>query len=127
MEIEVVYGQVVAKANHYLTVPGRNGRRIIKDDRIRAYERSFVEQCRVYRNRHISSRFRLFVRVFHSSPRYDLDNALKTLLDCLELSGAIVNDRLCIEIQAEKHIDKNHPRIEFCIEEVNKQKQINFV
>ena len=47
-----------------------------------AYERSFMQQCRIYRNRRISVRFRLFVRVFHSSVRFDLDNSLKTLLDC---------------------------------------------
>ncbi|WP_373799626.1 hypothetical protein [Bacteroides heparinolyticus] len=78
MEIEVVYGQIIAKANHYQAVPGRNGeKRIIKDEKIRAYERSFIEQCKKYRNRHISSRFRLFVRVWHSSVRFDLDNSLK--------------------------------------------------
>jgi len=81
MEIEVIHGQIIAKANHYQTVPGKRGaRRIIKDEKIRAYERSFMEQCRVYRNKRISSRFRLFVRIFHSSVRFDLDNSLKTLL-----------------------------------------------
>ncbi len=78
MEIEVIHGQIIAKANHYQAVPGRNGeKRSIKDEKIRAYERSFIEQCKKYRNRHISSRFRLFVRVWHSSVRFDLDNSLK--------------------------------------------------
>lgn len=78
MEIETIHGQIIAKANHYQAVPGKGGaKRIIKDGKIRAYERSFMQQCRIYRNRHISGRFRLFVRVFHGSVRFDLDNSLK--------------------------------------------------
>ena len=125
MDVEVIHGQIVAKANHYQAVPGRGGtKRIIKDEKIRTYERSFMQQCRIYRNRGISSRFRLFVRVFHSSVRFDLDNSLKTLLDCLQMAGAIRDDNLCFQIEAEKHIDRYHPRIEFAIQEVNEQKKL---
>lgn len=125
MEIETIHGQIIAKANHYQAVPGTSGqKRIIKDKIIRAYERSFMEQCKTYRNKRISSRFRLFVRVWHSSERFDLDNSLKTLLDCLQMVGAIANDKLCYQIEAEKHLDKYHPRIEFAIMEVNEQKNI---
>lgn len=125
MEMETIHGQIIAKANHYQAVPGKDGtKRIIKDEKIRAYERSFIEQCRIYRNRRISSRFRLFVRVWHSSERFDLDNSLKTLLDCLQMAGAITNDKLCYQIEAEKRIDKYHPRIEFALLEVNVQKKL---
>ena len=125
MEIEVIHGQIIAKANHYQAVPGKLGmKRIIKDEKIRAYERSFMKQCQIYRNKRMSSRFRLFVRVFHSSVRFDLDNSLKTLLDCLQMAGAITDDKLCFQIEAEKKIDKYHPRVEFAILEVNEQKQI---
>lgn len=125
MEIEVIHGQIIAKANHYQAVPGKgNNKRIIKDEKIRAYERSFIQQCKVYRNRRISSRFRLFVRVWHSSVRFDLDNSLKTLLDCLQMVGAITDDNLCFQIEAEKHIDKYRPRVEFALLEVNEQKAL---
>lgn len=125
METEIIHGQIVAKANHYQAVPGKNGeRRIIKDEAIRAYERSFMEQCTKYRNRRISSRFRLFVMVWHSSVRFDLDNSLKTLLDCLQMVGAITDDKLCFQIEAEKRIDMYHPRVEFALLEVNEQKQL---
>ena len=123
MEVEVIHGQIIAKANHYQAVPGKSGaKRIIKDGKIRAYERSFMQQCRIYRNS--SGRFRLFVRVFHSSVRFDLDNSLKTLLDCLQMAGAITDDKLCFQIEAEKKIDRYHPRIEFALLEVNEQKQL---
>lgn len=125
MEVEVIHGQIIAKANHYQAVPSRNGeKRIIKDEKIRAYERSFMSQCTKYRDRRISSRFRLFVRMWHSSVRFDLDNSLKTLLDCLQMVGAITDDKLCFQIEAEKRIDKYHPRVEFALLEVNEQKQL---
>lgn len=125
MEIEVIHGQIIAKSNHYQAVPGKFGaKRIIKDEKIRAYEKSFIQQCKIYRNKGISSRFRLFVRVYHSSVRFDLDNSLKTLLDCLQMAGAITDDKLCFQIEAEKKIDRYHPRIEFALLEVNEQKQL---
>ena len=123
--VEIIYGQVIAKANHYQAVPDKDGgRRIIKDERIRAYERSFMEQCRLYRNRHISNRFKLFARVYHSTERYDLDNSLKTLLDCLQMAGAITDDKLCFRIDAEKFIDRYRPRVEFAIVEQHEQKKL---
>ena len=125
MITETIHGQIIAKANHYQAVPGRNGtKRIIKDDKIRAYESSFIAQCKVYKGKRIASRFRLFVRVYHSSVRFDLDNSLKTLLDCLQMVGAIEDDKLCFQIEAEKRIDKYHPRVEFALLEVNEQKNI---
>ena len=48
MEVEVIHGQIIAKANHYQAVPGKGDtKRIIKDGKIRAYERNFMEQCKM--------------------------------------------------------------------------------
>ena len=47
--------------------------------------------------------------------RYDLDNALKTICDCLQYVGAITDDNLCSKIVAEKSIDRRNPRVEFFI------------
>ena len=114
MEIETIYGQVIAKANNYQAVPGKDGqKRIIKNDRIREYEKSFCLQCKKYRGKRISGRFKLFIRVWHGNIRFDLDNALKTILDCLQMVEAITNDSLCFEIHAEKRIDRRNPRVEF--------------
>lgn len=122
MEVETIFGQCVAKANHYQAVPGKNGsKRIIKDDKIRDYEKSFAIQCKIYRNKQISGPFKLFLTVWHSSIRFDLDNSLKTILDCLQSVGAITNDSMCFGIVAEKRIDKRNPRIEFRIEIINEQ------
>ena len=117
MEREIIYGQVVSKANNYEVGNNKHGGRyIIKSDAIRAYERSFIEQCQIYKDRLINCHFTLYVAVYESSVRYDIDNALKTILDCLQMVKAITDDNLCRKIVAEKHIDKNNPRVVFTIE-----------
>ena len=55
---------------------------------------------------------------------FGMDNALKTILDCLQMVEAITNDSLCFEIHAEKRIDRRNPRVEFGMEEINEQKNI---
>lgn len=118
MEKETIYGQVVSKANNYQVGNDKHGQRyIIKSEAMRAYERSFMEQCNVYKGRLINSHFTLYVAVYESSVRYDLDNALKTILDCLQMARAITDDNLCRKIVAEKRIDKLRPRVVFAIQE----------
>lgn len=117
MEIETIYGQVIGKANNYMVVSGGSGKRLIKNEKIREYERLFASQCKIYRNKRISSRFQLFVHVYNISDRHDLDNALKTICDCLQYVGAITDDNLCSKIVAEKSIDRRNPRVEFMIVE----------
>ena len=122
MTTETILGQVLAKANHYQAVPdGQGGRRIIKDKALRAYEQEFDHQCRLYRDKRISEPFMLTIDVWHSSERYDLDNSLKTVLDCLQYAGAISDDKLCYSIRAAKHVDKYRPRIEYSITPINHQ------
>lgn len=117
MERETIYGQVISKANNYEVGNDKHGGRyIIKSEAIRAYECSFIEQCQVYKNKMIDCHFTIYVAVYESSVRYDLDNALKTLLDCLQMAKAITDDNLCRKIVAEKRIDKNNPRVVFAIE-----------
>lgn len=124
METETILGQVVAKANNYIVGDNKGFKHIIKNDRIMAYERSFIEQCKVYKDRHIKGSFKLFITVYHSSIKYDLDNSLKTILDCLQYVGAIEDDNKCFGIIAEKRIDKNNPRVVFAIETINEQVEL---
>ena len=102
-----------------MAVGGDSARRIIKDSKIRAYEKSFQLQCRRYKNKHIDSPFMLDVTVYYDNAKYDLDISLKSLLDCLQYVDAITDDNLCYHIQATKRIDKSRPRVEFRIQEIN--------
>ena len=117
METETIFGQVISKANNYQIGDSSSGKHIIKSQELRDYERSFFQQCTIYKNRLIAKPFRLRIDVYESSIRYDLDNALKTILDCLQYSKAITDDNLCIGIDATKHIDSRCPRIVYSIEE----------
>lgn len=102
-----------------MAVGGNSERRIIKDSTIRAYEQSFRKQCRHYKGMHIDSPFMIEVVVYYDNPRFDLDNSLKTLLDCLQYVDAIADDNLCFQICATKRIDRSRPRVEFAIKEIN--------
>ena len=117
LQQEIIYGQVVSKANNYVVGNNSGFRHIVKTPEIKAYERNFISQCKVYAWRMITGRFTLYVTVFESNSRYDLDNALKTILDCLQMAKAITNDNLCAKIVAEKKIDRRRPRVVFAIEE----------
>lgn len=116
-QIERISGQIVAKANNYQAVPdvATGGRRIIKNGKVRAYERSFLEQCKIYKGKGINYPFELIVAVYYKRQGFDLDNSLKTLLDCLQYAGAITNDNLCTRIVADKCLDPSNPRVEFAI------------
>ena len=61
----------------------------------------------------IKGLFELRLEVYYENQRPDLDNSMKILLDCLQECKAIVHDRNCVKITAEKFIDKDNPRIEF--------------
>jgi len=68
-----------------------------------------------YKYELIETEFKFIIDVYYDSRRPDLDNALKVVLDCLQKAGAIKNDNKCIEIVAEKNLDKENPRIIFSI------------
>lgn len=111
---EIIFGNVVAKANNYQAVPSVNGqKRIIKTERLREYESSFIRQCKKYKGLRINKPFCLNIVVYFQSARNDIDNALKTILDCLQYVEAITDDNLCYKINAEKRTDKAAPRIEY--------------
>jgi Holliday junction resolvase RusA-like endonuclease len=63
----------------------------------------------------IEGNFKFEIDVYYNSRRPDLDNSLKSTLDCLQKCSAIKNDNKCVEIIARKHLDKLNPRIEFDI------------
>lgn len=115
---ETIKGQIPSKSNSYIAVPdSAGGRRIIKSDKVREYERTFSQQCVIYRDRNISKPFSLHAVVYETTWSYDLDNAFKALLDNLQYVGAITNDNLCVSISARKAIDSQNPRVKYAIEE----------
>ena len=115
---QVIYNNPPSKSNSYriITINGHGS--LAKTDALKKYEKDFYLQCGAYRNKKIKGFFELYIDVYFSSNRPDLDNCLKSTLDCLQTCKAITNDRNCIKIVANKFIDRIKPRLEFTLIEV---------
>lgn len=114
----VIYGSVPSKSNSYKIITIAGHASLGKTAAMKEFEKKFYLQCG-YRNKNIQGFFELYADVYFQSNQPDLDNSLKGLLDCLQTCKAIKNDRNCVKIVANKFIDKNNPRIEFTLLEVD--------
>lgn len=113
-----IYGDVVSKSNQYRIIKIGGHASLKKTDAVKKFEEKFYLQNPL-RNANISGFFEFYLDVYFSSNRKDLDGAFKLVLDTLQASKTITNDRNCVKIVANKFIDKNNPRIEFTLVEVN--------
>lgn len=116
-EKQIIKGKIPSKSNCYKIVTLHGHGSLAKQKILKEYEKSFYLQCSL-RDAKIKGFFKLSADVYHENMRPDLDNAFKILLDCLQSCKAINNDRQCVEINARKLVDKDNPRVEFLIEEV---------
>lgn len=116
-EKQIIRGKIPSKSNCYKIVTLHGHGSLAKQKVLKEYEKSFFMQCGL-RNANIQGFFKLKADVYHENMRPDLDNAFKILLDCLQSCKTIQNDRQCVEIIARKLIDKENPRVEFELEEV---------
>ena len=117
-----ILGQVPSKSNGYRIA----NTRLFKLIELKSYEVSFEWQIKKYtsENETVEVPFQIWIEVYFQSNRSDLDNSAKVILDCLQMSGVIKNDRLCEVLVMRKHIDKENPRIEFEIKAISKE--LNF-
>ena len=100
----IIRGQIPSKSNCYKIVSHF-------DPKTRKTHSSLAK-C-PERGRMIEGYFRLRAKVYYNSKRPDLDNSLKILLDCLQMTGTIKNDRQCVYIEIEKFVDRKEPRVEY--------------
>lgn len=114
----VIRGQIPSKSNCYRIVNINGRAKLAKQKVLTEYEKIFYIQC-PERGRMVDGFFKLVAKIYYSSNRPDLDNSLKILLDCLQLTNTIKNDRYCVHIDIQKFIDKKEPRIEYEVIPVN--------
>ena len=114
-----ILGQVPSKSNGYRIANNR----MFKSIELKSYEASFEWQIKKHlkENESVEVPFQIWIEVYFQSNRSDLDNSAKVILDCLQTSGVIKNDRLCQVLVMRKHIDKENPRIEFEIKAISKE------
>lgn len=113
-----IYGDVVSKSNQYRIITINGHASLKKTDAVKTFEQKFYLQNPL-RNANIKGFFEIYLDVYFSSNRKDLDGAFKLVLDTLQSSGTIKNDRNCVKIVANKFIDPIRPRLEFTIKEVD--------
>lgn len=107
-----IRGNIPSKSNCYRIVTINGKSKLAKSEALTKYEKSFYLQC-PERGRDVEGYFALKAKVYFSSNRPDLDNSLKILLDCLQHTGTIRNDRYCTRIEIEKMVDRKDPRVEY--------------
>lgn len=112
-----ILGDMPSKSNQYRIITIKGHSSLCKTAAVKKYEENFYKQ-NFLRESNIKGFFEIEVDVFFQSNRKDLDGAFKLLLDVLQSTRTIVNDRQCTKIIASKYIDKNNPRVEFVLREV---------
>jgi len=108
-----IKGQVPSKSNGYRIANNR----LFKSKELKDYEESFAWQVAKINTR-IDAKFGITMKICFQSNRSDLDNAAKVILDCLQTTCIIKNDRNCWQLQMTKEIDKLNPRVELFIYEL---------
>jgi len=133
-----IYGNVPSKSNCYriIALPGklkRDGRRgkprgsLAKTEELKTYELNFDKQLTGVHRKHLTCKITAHLDVYYDSERPDLDNALKTILDCLQKGCVIANDRQVRRIIAERFLDRKNPRVEITLTEyVAREQQMLF-
>ncbi len=122
MEKIRIYGTPPSKSNTYKIITlkrkGKVHASLAKSPEAKAYEQKFwVQLPKHLRGKNISTEFALIITIYFPSKRNDLDNALKIVLDCLQMktNRVIKNDNLCVYILAKKVIRKKGGMIEFSL------------
>lgn len=109
--IETIYGLVPSKSNCYRFA----GKFMYKTKALKEYEESFINQCKVYKDKNIEGNLRIEATVYYPNRKSDIDNSLKVILDMLQKVKAFDNDNKVAEIEIFKRLDKENPRVEFKI------------
>jgi Holliday junction resolvase RusA-like endonuclease len=95
---------------------------MVKAKDLRHYEKDFLKQVppRV-KGLMLEKPLNFIIDVYYPNRRSDLDNCFKVVLDCLQKAEVIKNDNKVIQIIARKFIDPANPRIDFKVEEFEKE------
>lgn len=115
---QTIIASCPSKSNCYKIVTLGGHGSLAKTKALKDFENAFFMQCGHYRNMNIGKYFEWHCKVYYSSMRPDIDNSLKIQLDAAQKAKIITNDNLCVKVVAEKFVDKNNPRVEFKIVEI---------
>lgn len=95
-----IHSEVPSKKNSYRS-NGKGG--LYKPKKITDFEKLVADEVMVQRIQSVQGAFTVTVHL-HVRIDRDLDNAVTTILDALQETGVIVDDKDCFAITAYKHI-----------------------
>ncbi|HDY67902.1 hypothetical protein LCGC14_3142890 [marine sediment metagenome] len=112
-----IYGQAYSKANRRQLVINKKTKKpmFIKNEKALLYVESFKAQV-VWGYDTIKCKVALHCKMYYKTQRPDLDESL--VMDCLEKAGVIENDRLIREKHIYHFIDKENPRVDIELKEI---------
>lgn len=109
-----ILGEPCSKANSRIMIFKNGTPRCIKNAKAQAYVESFLWQMRSHiknmRLAQLEGNVMLECNIYYASYRKDLDESL--IMDCLQKSGILKNDRQIKEKHIYHRIDKKNPRAE---------------
>jgi len=110
-----VYGQCYSLKNSKILTTQTGGRpRTIKHAKARQFEQDFLLQVPSEVKQGITLDVSVTLRIYYPSRRQDLDEAI--VLDLLQKSGVIANDRQVKEKHVFWGLDPENPRVEVQVE-----------
>jgi len=114
----VIIGQLPRKSNsrRIVTNSATGKPMVIKSKEARDYEMDFEKQIPIRYRQKLDGHLEIKGTVYYRSNRSDL--SIELLLDCLERSGVIINDRRIVRQEIYKKIDRKNPRVEIEIKEL---------
>lgn len=112
-----ILGEPCSKANSRIMIFKNGKPRCIKNEAAQDYVESFIKQVSFLNIAKFTGDVVLHCQIFYSSYRKDLDESL--IMDCLQKSGVLGNDRQIKEKHIYHSIDKECPKTIITLE--NKQ------
>lgn len=114
-----IQGAVPSKSNSYKLTNRGKFASMYKAKGLKAYEKMFYLQVPAEaRGVELKGLLKVFLSVYYTSNRLDLDNSAKIILDCMQDAKVMKNDRQVVELHMYKHIDKKNPRVEIEVKEI---------
>ena len=109
-----ILGEPCSKANSRIMIFKNGKPRCIKNTNALNYVETFIKQAQSMKLPKFECDVVLYCQIYYSSYRKDLDESL--IMDCLQKSGVISNDRQIKEKHIYHDIDKDCPRVIITLE-----------
>jgi Holliday junction resolvase RusA-like endonuclease len=113
---QIIPGEPASKSNSRRLVSIKGKPRVIKSEKALKYSKQFESYVRPP-DCPITGDVKLIVEIWYKTRRPDLDPSL--IMDLLQKTQVIENDRQIKEIHAFHHLDKENPRAKITISSLN--------